>query len=766
MLVRKHAQRLLIEQRSTIAVPTLLPLVQDQSTDAIGLNVGAIHALWTLHGLGVINDEHPDVIAAVHAALSHPSAGVRRNAVQVLPGTPASLAAMTAAGLAHDPDAQVQLAYLLALSDLPETEGIGANVTAPALDPTILGDRWLRDAATSAAAMHAMPFFEQLSAEEDLPAADAPTWSIVQRAAEHVARGRPKADELDRLITILASNATLAEHVLAGLAAGWPRGYEVELSAESEAALFGLLEKLPAGGQSQLLRLATTWGARGLEEHLAQIAAALMASVTSSDAEVGARIEAARQLVSLQPQNGDVVASLLELVTAQTPADLAEGLIQAAALSNSPDVGPALIERSQSLTPSLRDAVIRALLSRPETTRAFLDAVEAGDASLSDLKLDQKQALAAHPDRRIRARATQMLATGGGLPNPDRQRVLEELLPLTELAGDPVLGLEVYKKQCSKCHVHGKEGTRIGPDLTGMAVHPKVELLTNIIDPSRSVEGNFRIFTVLTVDGLVINGMLASETRTTLELIDTEAKRHIVQRDEIEELQASTKSLMPEGFEKQMTPEEITNLLAFLAQRGRYLPIPLDKAATVVSTRDMFFDRDGAVERLIFDDWSPKEFQGVPFILVDPQGDRRANAVMLHGPQGVVPPRMPESVTLPCNAPGVAIHFLSGVGGWSFPAIRNRSVTMIVRLHYADGQTEDHELLNGVHFADYIRRVDVPGSEFAFALRDQQIRYFAVRPERQEIIEQIELIKGDDATAPVVMAVTVETRADDQPAAE
>ena len=40
---------------------------------------------------------------------------------------------------------------------------------------------------------------------------------------------------------------------------------------------------------------------------------------------------------------------------------------------------------------------------------------------------------------------------------------------------------------------------------------------------------------------------------------------------------------------------------------------------------------------------------------------------------------------------------------------------MIVRLHYDDGKTEDHELKNGVHFADYIRRVDVPGSEFAFA---------------------------------------------------
>ena len=55
---------------------------------------------------------------------------------------------------------------------------------------------------------------------------------------------------------------------------------------------------------------------------------------------------------------------------------------------------------------------------------------------------------------------------------------------------------------------------------------------------------------------------------------------------------------------------------------------------------------------------------------------------------------------------------------------------MIVRLHYADGKTEDHALKNGEHFADYIRRVDVPGSKFAFSLRGQQIRYLAVTPKR------------------------------------
>jgi hypothetical protein len=83
---------------------------------------------------------------------------------------------------------------------------------------------------------------------------------------------------------------------------------------------------------------------------------------------------------------------------------------------------------------------------------------------------------------------------------------------------------------------------------------------------------------------------------------------------------------------------------------------------------------------------------------------------------------------------------------------------MIVRLHYADGDTEDIALKNGQHFADYIRRVDVPGSEFAFNLRGRQIRYLSVTPKREAAIESIELVKGDDPTAPIVMAVTVEGR--------
>jgi putative heme-binding domain-containing protein len=386
----------------------------------------------------------------------------------------------------------------------------------------------------------------------------------------------------------------------------------------------------------------------------------------------------------------------------------------------------------------------------------LLAAIDSGKLQVSDLALDQKQALADHPDQRVRRQALAILKRGGALPSADRLKVIEEYEPAIKTKGDADAGKIVFKNQCAKCHRHGGEGENIGPDLTGMAVHPKEELLGHILDPSRSVEGNFRVYRVTKADGTIVLGMLASESRTSVEVVDAEGKRQTILREDIENLAGSNKSLMPDGFEKQIDRKAMTDLLEFLTKKGKYLPIPLDKAATIVSTRGMFFSETATGERLVFPDWKPKTFDGVPFVLVDPQSDKVPNVVLLYGPEGRFPPKMPKSVSLACNTPAKAIHLLGGVSGWGFPYSREKTVSLIVRIHYADGKTEDHELKNGEHFADYIRRVDVPGSKFAFDLRGRQVRYLKVEPKRSEVIEKIELVKGPDSTAPVVVAVTLE----------
>jgi len=538
-----------------------------------------------------------------------------------------------------------------------------------------------------------------------------------------------------------------------GLASGASSIKAPNLDANGLKAFALLLTKAPASQRGKLLKLGATWGIKGLDAQLGEITKSMLATALDAKASDADRLEAAKQVLEFQPE---AAAKLLDSITDKSSPAFALGMIEL--LTNSKNLGAALVAKLPLLPASARPIALRAILGRAESVTAFLDAVEAGKLRFDMLALDQKQALAMHPNKAIAERAKKILALGGGLPNADRQKVVEEFAATAKDKGDAANGKKLFVQHCAKCHKHGGEGNQIGPDLTGFAVHPKEEILIAVLDPSRSVEGNFKAYTANMLDGRLIVGLLSSESKTSVELLDAENKRHALSRDDIDTLKESTKSLMPEGFEKQMKPGEMTDMLEFLTLKGKYVPIPLDKVATVVSTKDMFFGADGTQERLIFKDWTPKTFKGVPFHLVDPQGEKIKNVVLFNGPSGTIPPTMPKSVTLPCNTPAKAIHFLSGIGGWNATGPKsNGGVCLIVRLTYADGKTEDHPLKDGVHFADYIHRVDVPGSEFAFAVRGQQIRYLSVVPKRPDAIKTIELVKGPDRSAPIVVAVTVET---------
>ncbi|MCI0379416.1 MAG: ThuA domain-containing protein [Gemmataceae bacterium] len=750
---RKHAQRLLVERGQLDVLPALCKLAADSNVDEIGLNVGAIHALWTMHGLGALNGKHAEATAAASAALGHKSMGVRRNAVQVLPRNPESVAAILKAGLTDDTDPLVRLAALLALADLPAAPQAGQAIVQALGQSKNTSDRWIPDAATCAAANNSEHFLGALTAQKSPNTA---TLAVAAVVAEHYARGGP-ADSIGNLVAKLADGDTVVtETVLRGLSRGWPRSKPPKLDDQMEKDLGRIATRLAPGKRGVLIQLAVSWGSRQFEKALAEVAAGLLARLQDETQKIDERVSAARELIEHQPQDKKTVLAFLEMITPRSPPELAAGLLQALQKSEASDTGALILERLAGFSPTVRAAGLGVLLSRSDWTAAFLESVQESKLSLLELSLDQKQALSQHPTDAIRQSALALLKKGGILPNADRQKVIEELLPLSKAKGDVAAGKLVFKNVCAKCHIHSGEGTAIGPDLSGVAVHSKEHLLAEIIDPSRSVEGNFRIYTVATTKGTFLTGLLAAESKTAVELFDAEGKKLTILREDIEMLTATAKSLMPDGFEKQLKPQELTDLLEFLSVRGKYLPLPLGKVATAISTKGLFYSEDAKVERLIFSDWKPKTFEGVPFHLVDPQVDKTPNVVMLYGPEGKLPPTMPKSVSLTCNAPAKAIHFLSGVSGWGYPYSEKGSVSVIVRLHYDDGQTEDHPLKNGEHFADYIRRVDVPGSKFAFNLGGRQIRYFAVQPKRPDRIERIELVKGDDITAPVVMAVTVE----------
>ncbi len=190
-----------------------------------------------------------------------------------------------------------------------------------------------------------------------------------------------------------------------------------------------------------------------------------------------------------------------------------------------------------------------------------------------------------------------------------------------------------------------------------------------------------------------------------------------------------------------------------------FIRLPLESVANVVSTKGMFNDEASDLERLVLPDWNSRDVNGVPFNLINPQGSSIPNMVMLHGTQGQKPPKMPKQVSVSCNRAAKAIHLLSGVGGYCSPKGTKGAVTMVVRLRYASGAVEEHELLNGEHFADYIGAFEVPASQLAFNLRTQQMRFLTITPRRPESIQSIEFAKPagtESPMSPMIMAVTVE----------
>ena len=764
MFWRERAQRKLVERAAgrpdggRDVVPALIDLVRDASVDAIGLNPGAIHALWTLKQLGVLEGPATDslAVATVQSALLHPSAGVRMNAVKVLPRDPGSLATLAGSGVAADPAALVRLAVLESLGEWSPSAEAGAIVNQMIADTRTLTDPVLADAATSAAAVQAATVLPMLVADGTQAKSEPRRLVIIERVAEHVARGADAAAVGKAIVQLRDATPEVAAAALTGMARGWPKGTAATLGPDAEVAIASLVDTLPPASQGQLVTLVQHTGSKALDSKIGRISDALLAEIDRTESPEPDRAESAQRLVTLRPADPTVVEAILSRVGGRASPELSAGLIASLGRSSAPEAAVALLDKLASLTPQVRETAVRTVLSNRDWAAQLVGRLEKGTVSLGDIPIVERVKLTDHPDRAIRDRAKKILAAGGGLPSADRQKVIDEILPVVRAGGDAARGRLVFKEQCGKCHRHAGEGGKVGPELTGMAVHPAHELLIHILDPNRSVEGNYRAYTVSTDDGRVVTGLLASESKTAIEIVDAEGKRVAIQRDEIDAFVPSPNSLMPVGFEKQIKPEGFADLLAFLTARGKFVPLTLEKVATAVSTKGLFYDQHAAGERLVFADWKPKTFQGVPFTLVDPQGQSVPNVVMLQGPLGYLPPKMPKSVSLTLASPVKAIHLLGGVAGWGFPATAKGSTSMIVRLVYADGQKEDHALVNGEHIADYIRRVDVPQSEFAFDLAGRQVRSLRIQPKRTEPLTAIEFVKGDDSTAPIVIAVTAE----------
>jgi putative heme-binding domain-containing protein len=107
-------------------------------------------------------------------------------------------------------------------------------------------------------------------------------------------------------------------------------------------------------------------------------------------------------------------------------------------------------------------------------------------------------------------------------------------------------------------------GVEVGPDITLNGRNDYTQLLSNVFDPSLVIGAGYRSFTVATADGRVINGLLVEDSPQRVVLKVQGGKQEIIARDDIDELKVSELSLMPEQLERQLTPQEIVDLFAYL----------------------------------------------------------------------------------------------------------------------------------------------------------------------------------------------------------
>ena len=156
---RLTAQRLLIERANDDVLTQLYTLVNDPSMNALGQNPSALHALWTMEGLGAI-PANQEATAVVRGALFHPTAAIRKAAIQILPKTMEVDGAIQLSGVLHDSDARVQLAALLYFSERNPSDEIGKTLYGLSQDKKVRHDKWLSQAVYIASSKHIKGFIE------------------------------------------------------------------------------------------------------------------------------------------------------------------------------------------------------------------------------------------------------------------------------------------------------------------------------------------------------------------------------------------------------------------------------------------------------------------------------------------------------------------------------------------------------------------------------------------------------------------------------
>src|SRR5207248_920526 len=134
-----------------------------------------------------------------------------------------------------------------------------------------------------------------------------------------------------------------------------------------------------------------------------------------------------------------------------------------------------------------------------------------------------------------------------------------------DLKADAARGKLVFKKNCATCHRLENEGFEVGPDLlSALRNKSSDQLLIDILDPSREVDPRYLNYQVTTKKGLSVTGMIAADTASSITLRRGEKAEDTILRSQIDEIQATGKSVMPDGLEMMLSKQDLADVIEYL----------------------------------------------------------------------------------------------------------------------------------------------------------------------------------------------------------
>jgi putative membrane-bound dehydrogenase-like protein len=134
---------------------------------------------------------------------------------------------------------------------------------------------------------------------------------------------------------------------------------------------------------------------------------------------------------------------------------------------------------------------------------------------------------------------------------------------LAEKPGDPARG-KLLGAVCMACHLVGNQGGQIGPNLSSAGAMGTESLLRNILTPNAAMEPGYRVFRVELTDGTLSEGFLAAQDDTAIVMRLPGIEDQRIPKDQIRRSGYTKRSLMPEGLEMSFSPEQWTDLFAWL----------------------------------------------------------------------------------------------------------------------------------------------------------------------------------------------------------